>query len=272
MVVEVEPACRCGGGGSHDRPAWARRYTAFITRHEIAWELTFGVLAVLFVIVGFLADESTGDERNALEGIDLVLTGVFAVEFLSRFTTAASRRRYLRGHWTDLIALVPTVRGLRVARLLRLLRLVRAFAGLYRALSRFERLARHGGLVWMFSAWLAIMVLCSLALYAAENGVNKAITSPYDALWWGIVTLTTVGYGDVYPVTPEGRLAAMVLMIGGISLFAGMTATVTSFMVGQHSAPDDPTTRLRALADLRNDGIVSEEEYEIKKAELLRRL
>jgi voltage-gated potassium channel len=59
------------------------------------------------------------------------------------------------------------------------------------------------------------MVLTSVALYVAENAINQAIDSSFDALWWGVTTLTTVGYGDVVPVTPEGRVAAAVLMFLG---------------------------------------------------------
>ncbi len=60
------------------------------------------------------------------------------------------------------------------------------------------------------------MLLCAVGLYISENEVNDAISSPLDALWWGLTTMTTVGYGDVFPVTAEGRFAAAVLMILGI--------------------------------------------------------
>ncbi|TMK21490.1 MAG: hypothetical protein E6G68_03405 [Actinobacteria bacterium] len=153
-------------------------------------------------------------------------------------------------------------------RLLRLLRLVRAFAGIHRSLERVEALIGHRELATVFVIWLAVMVLGSLGLYAAENGANAAVNSPFDALWWGVTTMTTVGYGDIYPITPEGRLAAMILMLLGITLFGLVTGTLTSLLM-RSNAPADPLTRIRALADLRDAGIVTEKEFATKKAELL---
>lgn len=247
------------------------RYNRFIERHEVAWELGMAVLAIAFVAVGFATDGADPASRPAFEAIDLALTFVFVAEFASRLLASWDRLRYLRGHWIDLVALVPVVRGVRVLRLLRLLRLVRAFAGLFRFLQGVERLAQHRGLAFLFVAWLAVMAICSLALYAAENGVNQAVDSPFDALWWGVVTLTTVGYGDVYPITPEGRIAASVLKLLGIGLFSAITATITSFMLVDRKAERSPD-RLRTLADLHRDGLLTDEEYATKRGDAVDRL
>ncbi|TAK00156.1 MAG: hypothetical protein EPO36_09780 [Chloroflexota bacterium] len=235
------------------------RYLRFIARHEAAWELVFAALAVVFVIVGFV------DETPLVFGIELALTIVFVAEFATRLAASPDRRAYLRGHWIDLLALIPTVRAVRILRLLRLLRLIRAFTGFARALTTLERMANHRGLVWLFAAWSAVMILCSLGLYAAENGVNEAVESPLDALWWGISTMTTVGYGDVTPVTPEGRLAATVLMVLGIGLFSAVTATVTSFLINSDPSPLD---ELAKLGDLRDRDLLTPEEFEGARARI----
>lgn len=252
------------------------RLNRLVASHEVAWELTMAMLAVLFVVVGFALDDADPGAVPILGFLDVTLTAIFVAEFTSRFLSSYDRRGYLRGHWIDLVALIPAVRGFRLLRLLRLLRLVRAFAGIYRALTHYERLARHGRLVGLFVAWLAVAVISATALYIAEAGVNDNIDDPLDALWWGVVTLTTVGYGDVFPITPEGRLAGGALMIVGITLFAAITGTITSFLVAEQAddgaGRDDIPTLLRGLASLRDEGILTEQEFQSKKLDLLARI
>ena len=253
-----------------------RRFNEFVDRHEVPWELTMAVLAVAFVVVGFASDDAGPSLLPTLEAFDLALTAVFIAEFGSRFLASYDRRRYLRGHWIDLVALIPAGRGLRLFRLLRLLRLLRAFAGFYRVLTHYERLAGQRRLIGLFVAWLAVAVISATALYLAEAGVNPNIETPLDALWWGVVTLTTVGYGDIFPVTPEGRLAGGALMIVGITLFAAITGTITSFLVTEQAQEqavrEDIPSLIRGLASLRDDGILTPSEFEAKKDELLGRM
>lgn len=247
-----------------------REFNAFVHRHEVAWELGMAALAVLYVVVGFVSDEPGAS--SVYESLDLALTAIFVAEFASRFAASYDRARYLRGHVIDLVALVPVARGLRIARLLRLLRLVRAFAGVFRFVSHLQRLAAHRGLAWLIVAWLTVVVICSIGLYVAEKGVNAAVDSPLDAIWWGIVTLSTVGYGDVVPITPEGKIAASILMVLGIGLFSAITASVTSYMLSTGSADASIPKTIADLGKLRTAGLVTEAEFEAKKAELLERL
>lgn len=230
-------------------------------------------LAVAFVVVGFAVNEADASTRPALETAELALTVIFAAEFGSRFLASYDRLAYLRGHWIDLVALIPAGRGLRIFRLVRLLRLVRAFTGVYRAMSHVGRIVHHRGLGILITAWLGVMVLCSAGLYVAENGINEAVNSPLDALWWGVTTLTTVGYGDITPVTPEGRLAAVILMLLGIGLFGAITATVTSYILatGGTTGPS-PADQLREIAALHAEGIITTADFDAKKADLLDRI
>lgn len=251
------------------------RYNSFIERHDVAWELVFALLAIVWVALGFAIDEAGSAARPEFEVAEIAITAVFVAEFASRLYAAHDRSQYLRGHWIDGLALLPPIRFLRVLRLLRLLRLVRAFAGFYRAAMHAQGMARHRGFAWLLVAWLAVMVICSAFVYSAENGINDLIKSPYDALWWGVTTLTTVGYGDTYPKTPEGRLGAMALMLLGVGLFSGVTASITSYFVSQDRGADGQgdgvTEALYRLAELRREGSLTEDEFARAKSKVLAR-
>jgi voltage-gated potassium channel len=248
-------------------------FNGFVDRHDIAWELGMALLAVVYVAVGFALDgEAFQSMTPTLEVVELALTIAFAAEFLTRLGASRSRTAYLSGHWIDLVALVPVTRGLRILRVLRLLRLVRAFAGVHRALGHVGSLAEHRGLQVVVLSWLGVMVICTTAIYFAERDVNAAIRSPFDALWWGISTMTTVGYGDVVPATAEGRIAASVLMLLGVGLFSAITAIVTSVLVANRAPSADPIDSIERLARLASTGVVSPTEFAAKRAELLARI
>jgi voltage-gated potassium channel len=245
------------------------RYRAFVDRHEIAWELTFAALAVVFVALAFIPAPPSSATAETILALEWLITGIFIAEFSTRLWAAESRQAYVRGHWIDLISCIPPTRWLRWFRILRLLRLVRAFAGVGRAITRLDRLASHKGLVWLLVAWVGVMMLCAVGLYVAEYGVNPAVEGPLDALWWGLTTMTTVGYGDVFPTTGEGRLAAAILMIFGIGLYSIITATVTSFLIVGDKDVVNVADQLERLAALHADGRVTDDEYQAAKASVI---
>jgi voltage-gated potassium channel len=250
------------------------RFNAFVQRHEIPWELAMGLLAIVYVAVGFALDDPSAGRITLLAPLETALTVLFLAEFVSRFGASRDRPGYLRGHWIDLAALIPVARALRIARLLRVLRLTRFFASTYRAVVRAERMRGAHGIALVAVAWTAVTAICCIAFYAVEGDVNPALLSPLDAAWWGITTMTTVGYGDISPVTPEGRLVASGLMLVGIGLFGAITAIVTNTLL---AATPEKTSNvaladLERLADLRASDVISLNEFETTKARLLARV
>lgn len=246
-------------------------FNSFIARNEIAWELGMGFLAVVYVALGFALDDPTRTGAQLLLVLETVLTAIFIAEFASRFVASRDRRAYVRGHWIDLLALIPVARGLRLARLLRVLRLTRFFAGTYRSVVRAERMKGAEGITLILVAWTAVTVICCVAFYAVEAEVNPNLRSPFDALWWGLTTLSTVGYGDVTPTTPEGRLVASALMLLGIGLFGALTAIATNTLLSSSKTAETPrlVTELERLAALRSASHLTADQFERAKNRLL---
>jgi len=149
---------------------------------------------------------------------------IFTVDYLIRVLLAEDRRRYVVRHLYDLaIIALPLLRPLR------LLRLVTVVAALNR---RAGSSLRGRVAVYVVGATTLLSAVAALAMLDAERGAPDAnITSIGDALWWAVTTVTTVGYGDRYPTTSEGRAVAVGLMLAGIALLGVVTATLASWLL-----------------------------------------
>ena len=158
----------------------------------------------------------------------------FTVDFLIRLWLSERRRSYALHHWYDVVLIAaPVLRPLRLLRLLAFARIINRSA--------------VGGLtgrvaVYVAGAALFAISLGSLAVLDAERDAPGAnITTPGDALWWASTTVTTVGYGDQFPVTTQGRFVAVALMVVGIAIVGSLTAVIASWMIQnvQHPEQDD---------------------------------
>ncbi|MFN3286505.1 MAG: potassium channel family protein [bacterium] len=191
--------------------------------------------------------------RGVLEYADFAVCGVFFADFLLSLWRASDRWGYfLRWGWLDLLSSVPTLDFLRWGRLGRVLRILRVLRALRasRILAEFA-LERRAENTLLAAGLLTLLVVVSgaVAVLQFEGGPESNIRTAEDALWWAVSTITTVGYGDRYPVTPEGRLVAVMLMAAGVGLFGVLTAYLASWFVGSRTRPGDAV--LEELARLR---------------------
>lgn len=175
--------------------------------------------------------EPQGSMESALQLIIWATWAVFAVDYVARLYLATDRRQWFVRHLLDL-----AVVALPLLRPLRLLRLFVLVAVLQKAIGGAIR-----GRVIIYTACGVVLLVyvASLAILDVERYVpGSKITTFGDALWWSITTVTTVGYGDLSPVTGMGRVIAVTLMIGGISLVGVVTATLASWIVQRVSEED----------------------------------
>ena len=229
----------------------------FFDSHEMAWEIFMVVLAIVFVVVGFLPDffDFSDDELILLENVDWRITAFFALEFITRITAAPSRKAYLKEHWLDLIAILPVVRWLRVARLariirlLRVVRLIRVFSSLDYFGLNLARFVKLNGMQWMLLALTVIMLVSSALLFFFEHTVNEKIRTYWDALYASLVTWATPGYGDISPITTSGRICGMVLIISGLVTWGLLIANLAAFLAARRAEKREADS---AITELQN--------------------
>jgi voltage-gated potassium channel len=205
------------------------------------------VLALAFLLVFLLPlyrPDLPASGRRALRGANIGIWGAFAIDYAVRLYLSPNRRSFLRRHIPDLLALaVPVLRPLRLLRVVGVLG-----AGGRRAADR----RVMGSATYAVGAIILMCVVCAGLVLDAERGAPKAtLTTPQDALWWAISTVTTVGYGDRVPVTGEGRMIAVALMLAGIALLGVVTATIAAWFVQRIQATEGTTaqTGLREVLD-----------------------
>lgn len=172
--------------------------------------------------------------NRALYWIDFAICMVFLADWMWFFIRSDNRRRYFRRRFIDLISSIPfsqalrPLRVFRVVRLVRTLRIVRGLKGAFPLMRVALANPKRSAMTVYGTLTLIIYFYCSVGLYSFEAGVNDSISSFADVLWMSFTTLTSVGYGDIYPVTAGGRILAAMLVMTGMGLFSLVTAEIAT--------------------------------------------
>jgi voltage-gated potassium channel len=189
------------------------------------WPLTITAVVFLVAYAVPILQPALGDPLLTIcRIVTWAAWALFAVDYGARLGLSRNRITFVRGNLLDLaVVALPLLRPLRLLRLVALLSILnRATGGSMRG-----RVA-----VYIVGATSLVLFVASLAVLDAERGAKGAtITTFGDALWWAMTTVTTVGYGDRYPITAEGRFIAGGLMLAGIALLGIVTASLASWLI-----------------------------------------
>ena len=202
-----------------------------VARWERRAEIPLVGLALAFLVAyawPVLDPRLDVDLRTVLNAVTWTVWVAFALDFVARLVLAGSgdRAEYALRHWYDVaLIVVPMLRPLRLLRLLALVRILDRSAS--------NSLAGRVLVYVSGSAVMAVGLGAIAVLDAEQDAADANITTFGDALWWACTTVTTVGYGDRYPVTLEGRAVAVVLMIIGIGVVGAVTASVATWLMSR---------------------------------------
>jgi voltage-gated potassium channel len=222
--------------GSARLATWRRRTDTPLTA------LALGSLPIL--LLEFVSDRLTDSDRFVITSVNILVFAAFLTDYVVELSVARDRKDYFVHEWTSLLIVLS--QGLALLPALGVLGALRIIRGL-KPLIFFVRIASIGsaeahelkrtlktraastalsvaGLVWITSAVAFTLV--------EEVGVGRRVGSFGDALWWSATTISTVGYGDVYPITIGGRIIAVFTMIVGVSTFGVLTASIARSLLG----------------------------------------
>jgi len=170
--------------------------------------------------------------RALLARIDDFVCAVFLLDFFVHLALAPSKPAFWRLGWIDLLSSIPEIGWLRWGRVFRVFRILRALRSFSAVYHHFAAERARGTFVIVGLMSVIAVLFATIAVFELERGApGSNIHSAGDSLWWAFATITTIGYGDHYPVTAAGRVVAVVLVVFGLSFFGTFTAYVASFFL-----------------------------------------
>lgn len=187
----------------------------------------------------WLAGLDPGGEQGWFFWLDVSFSVFFLLEYLLKLWIAPRKWYFVRTHWIDLLAILPVLRVFRIGKAVRLLKLFRLLRILrigrimhQRATSLSNEVQRRSAENLIVVVYLLFSLLFgTLGVMVFEKGHNPGFETLGDGLWWCVVTLTTVGYGDISPQTAGGKVVAAIIMFIGLSFYALLTGLLSSVII-----------------------------------------
>lgn len=222
--------------------------------HISSYELFMAAVSLLsifnLVLLGLLQLQTI---KTVVITIDVFVSLIFFADFLQRFVKAPSKPRYFLREfgWADLLASMPFPQF----KILRVFRLIKAYVitrkvGFRNVGREFFRDPARGALYLIFFLIILLLEFASMAILRIEGTDPAAnIHTASDAIWWVYVTITTVGYGDQYPVTNAGRIVGMLVMLAGVGLFGVLTGFLANKFVPSNDDSDKKLARIQRDLD-----------------------
>lgn len=202
------------------------------------FELAMMVLSLISVVIVLtITFGKLGAETNkVLLYIDTTICVIFMTKFFYGLVKARNKAFYIRHHWIDFIASIPAIEALRFARIFQILRVIRLIRMSRSLLIPLLRQRKQTTLASLLVAMVLILAAASVLILLVESAEpNANIQTAEQAIWWALVTISTVGYGDFYPVTTIGHVIGGLVIISGVSFFG----VISGYMASVFVAPDE---------------------------------
>jgi len=200
------------------------------------WQLIILVLSIYAIIeisiellIGY-----TVKTQEILDYIDIGISFIFLFDFGYFLYKSENKKKYFITNFVDFLSSIPFISYIKILRVARIIKIFKVFRGFKELKPLITWLNEHkvlGILISYIIMLLVIVFYASLIFFKYEVNVNENVNNLFDSFWWAFITLTSVGYGDIFPVTTIGRIVAMLLTIAGMGLFSIVTAEFSTLFL-----------------------------------------
>ena len=229
-------------------------------KYVIHYEIFMFVLIVVSLFFAF-------SDNEQIVVYDRLIWVIFVIDYTVRLLRAKNKWQYIKKHPLELIAIIPLDAIFRAARFARFFRIIRLVGIGSRFLRPVYGLLKTNGLDKLLVVAAILLIVIPVPIILVEPDINTFS----DALWWAIVTTTTVGYGDISPTTPLGRMLAVILMLVGIGIIGTLTSSITSYFSSRHSKTHNEQV-LELLQSIEEIDKLTAEDVELVETYLKRKV
>jgi voltage-gated potassium channel len=261
-VAAAVPAAPTAAPPSEEEPKRSNAYNIFML---VLTVMSLTIMALLLLPI------LTPAERDLMLVYDNLICVVFLVDFGLNLRRSRPRRDYFIGRrgWLDLIGSIPTFgvfnltalfRLARVSRLTRIMRILRGKNQKALVEDIVQNRGQYALFITVLSAFIVLVSASLLVVQFESEAPGANITTGGDGIWWAVVTITTVGYGDKFPITLGGRMTATYVMFAGVGIIGALASILASILVPQPSQPDETPVEQEIATTVESELVALREE------------
>ncbi len=212
----------------------------------------------VILLTGTLFIKVSAETYHNIVIFDLMVVIILMIQYLYKLNKSDDKIKYVKNHWFDLVGMVPEILLGNYSTILRYFRLIKILSLLRRSLVNFFEYIEKAHLELGFVTLIFILISGAAIFYFFEFGINENVNSLDDALWYILITITTVGYGDIYPKTVGGRVATILIIIAGISFISYVAIKITGLFFEETEKKENEIEDKLDIIDAKMDKIQSE--------------
>lgn len=218
----------------------------------------------VILLTGTLFVQVSHETYEIIVLFDLMVVSILIVQFIHKFYLADDKKKYLKDNWFDIIGMVPEILLGGYSGILRYFRLIKILSLFRRNIINLFEYIERANLEYGVITLIFIIISGAVMFYFFEYGVNPSVNSVDDALWYILITITTVGYGDIYPHTVGGRFATLIIIIAGLAFVSYAAFKITGLFFEETEEKENIIEAKMESMDKKIDRL-QEEMNEIKQ-------